>query len=345
MIALHGNSLTYQSRQLVISFEPCRNSFNCKSERQISEWIKGKQFALLYNQISLNAKAQPAEDNLRMETVAGIGQFLRDVLQLDQMRGSQSLREQIEKRAHYKQIPLAPGMHSETVLQLRNTKFDKQDNIWQPDRSQNSYDCNERLFEFIEQPNRLTYPDDAATQQIIFERDLDLTMLRRVGPSFYTMVGTVGGLLVVLFLVGQILVSCLTINAYEDHLVQTLYPTKDILKDRIKNYMAQFPPEERAKFSHLIKPDEESEKDDMLEPNLDMTRFGILRCFCRCLFSKNCFCMAFKRCARNFCCKQCAQTRAEEMFDVGREFYTNEISVSRLVKSMQHLEFKFDKEY
>jgi len=33
------------------------------------------------------------------------------------------------------------------------------------------------------------------------------------------------------------------------------------------------------------------------------------------------------------------------MFDAGREFYSNEISVSRLVKSMQHLEFKFDKEY
>jgi len=142
-----------------------------------------------------------------------------------------------------------------------------------------------------------------------------------------------------------VLVSCLTINAYEDHLVQTLYPTKDILKDRLKNYMAQFPPEERAKFSHLIKPDEKSENDDMLEPNLDMTRIGFLRCFCRCLFSKNCFCMAMKRCSRNFCCKQCAQTRTEELFDVGRDFYFNEISVSRLVKSMQHLEFKFDKEY
>ena len=40
------------------------------------------------------------------------------------------------------------------------------------------------------------------------------------------MAGILGGLLVVLYLVGSLLVSCLTVNAFEDHLISTVYPTK-----------------------------------------------------------------------------------------------------------------------
>ena len=63
-------------------------------------------------------------------------------------------------------------------------------------------------------------------------------MLRVRGPSVYAMAASLGGLIVVIYLVGSLLVSCLTIKAYEDHLVQAMYPTKDILKDRLKVYMS-----------------------------------------------------------------------------------------------------------
>lgn len=62
------------------------------------------------------------------------------------------------------------------------------------------------------------------------ERDLDLTLMRRVGPSLYSLLGILGGLIVLIWLVGSLLVSCLTVGAYEDHMVSTVYPTKDALK-------------------------------------------------------------------------------------------------------------------
>ena len=50
-----------------------------------------------------------------------------------------------------------------------------------------------------------------------------------------------GGLIVILWLVGYVIVYCLTINSFEDNMVQTMYPTKDALKKRIKEI---FPMEE-----------------------------------------------------------------------------------------------------
>ena len=58
-----------------------------------------------------------------------------------------------------------------------------------------------------------------AIQMIVIERDLDLVLLKRNQPSVYAMAGTLGGVAVVLYLLGACLVSCLTIGAYEDHVV------------------------------------------------------------------------------------------------------------------------------
>lgn len=58
-------------------------------------------------------------------------------------------------------------------------------------------------------------------------------MLRRQRPSVYALVGTFGGTIVVLYLLGYCMVGCLTVNAYEDHMVQTVYPTKETLKQRV----------------------------------------------------------------------------------------------------------------
>jgi len=145
----------------------------------------------------------------------------------------------------------------------------------------------------------------------------------------YALVGTIGGSIVILYGLGYLIVACLTVNAYEDHMVQTVYPTKETLKQRVKTYTAQFPETEQAKWSGLF-------EDDKDEPDLDVTRYGCLRCFCRCLFSQSGCCRAVLRCWRATfrCCQCCQQSKTEKMFDIGREFYPNEISVSRLVNAM-----------
>ena len=53
-----------------------------------------------------------------------------------------------------------------------------------------------------------------------------------------------GGILVILWLIGYAIVYCLTINAKEDHLVQAMYPTKEILKQRLKVYLSECSAEE-----------------------------------------------------------------------------------------------------
>ena len=57
-------------------------------------------------------------------------------------------------------------------------------------------------------------------------------------PSLYSLIGYIGGMILILWIVGYLIASCLTINAYEDHLVQAVYPTKDVLKSRIKQFSA-----------------------------------------------------------------------------------------------------------
>ena len=65
-----------------------------------------------------------------------------------------------------------------------------------------------------------------------------------MGPSIYSLAAYIGGLIVIFYIMGYLLVSCLTINAYEDHMVQTMYPTKDVLKSRVKYFSDQFPIDE-----------------------------------------------------------------------------------------------------
>ena len=47
----------------------------------------------------------------------------------------------------------------------------------------------------------------------------------------------------------------------------------------------------------------------------------------------------FRGCIRKIlCCKKCQRSRTEKLYDAGRQFYINEISVSRLVQAMHLLE-------
>lgn len=77
----------------------------------------------------------------------------------------------------------------------------------------------------------------AIIQQIVIEKDLNITVYKRQVPSLYSLVAYIGGLIVILYLIGYLMVQCLTINSYEDHLVQAVYPTKAILKSRLALYL------------------------------------------------------------------------------------------------------------
>jgi len=50
------------------------------------------------------------------------------------------------------------------------------------------------------------------------------------------MVGTIGGIAVILYLLGYFIVSCMTVGAYDDHLVQAVYPEKETLKQRVMEH-------------------------------------------------------------------------------------------------------------
>ena len=160
---------------------------------------------------------------------------------------------------------------------------------------------------------------------IVIERNLNVKVFRRLGPSIYSLLAYIGGLIVIFWLLGYLLVSCLTLNAYEDHMVSTIYPTKDILKSRLKQFSSQFPEAEQERLKDILEASPEVESEDLQEPNLDISRFGIFRCVCRCL--SGCLCKFFKR----LCCCCCKKSRTEHLFDIGRDFYKNEISVQRLV--------------
>ena len=57
-----------------------------------------------------------------------------------------------------------------------------------------------------------------------------------------------GGLIVMFWLIGYILKPFLTANAYEEHMVRAVYPTKEVLKRRLKAIVSQLPEKEQAKF-------------------------------------------------------------------------------------------------
>lgn len=71
----------------------------------------------------------------------------------------------------------------------------------------------------------------------MIEKDLNITVYKKQVPSLYSLVAYVGGLIVIIYLIGYLLVSCLTINSYDDHMVEAVYPTKAILKSRLALYM------------------------------------------------------------------------------------------------------------
>ena len=89
-----------------------------------------------------------------------------------------------------------------------------------------------------------------------FERNLDLTIKRIQGPSYYKLIAYMGGVMVVLWLIGYILEPFLTVNAYEEHILRSVYPTKDVLKRRLRTIVAQLPEKEQEKFKYK----------DLLEP-------------------------------------------------------------------------------
>ena len=97
----------------------------------------------------------------------------------------------------------------------------------------------------------------------MLERDLDLSLIRRSRKtSVYAVAGAVGGTIVVLYILGYLLVDCLTTNAYEDHMISTVYPTKEILKDRVRMHAQQFPEKEQKQWQEVFLADDVTEEND-----------------------------------------------------------------------------------
>ena len=57
-----------------------------------------------------------------------------------------------------------------------------------------------------------------------------------------------GGLIVIFWLIGYILEPFLTVNSFEEHMVRAVYPTKEVLKRRLKVIASQLPEKEQTKF-------------------------------------------------------------------------------------------------
>ena len=99
------------------------------------------------------------------------------------------------------------------------------------------------------------------------------------------------------------------------------------------------PVSEQEKLKDILEAGPDVNAKDLKHPELDVSRRSCFRCLCRCLSLNGCLCRCLKRCCRGmWCCKVCKQSRTERMFEAGREFYTNEVSVQRLVQAMQLVE-------
>ena len=324
--------MTGNNRQLVIMLtlnsyidevdQDVRN--NLKLQQQ--NWLKGKSIVLLYNERFLDVDKSIASSVPKAE--------VQNFLTLD-ADNTQSIRQTVVEQSRFYSVKLNTAWQSETRFELKNSLFDTRDDWFQPDRTMNE-DSSLTLFEFEEmktQQAQESITDALIIQQaIVIERDLNLRVYRRLGPSIYSLAAYIGGLIVIFWILGYLLVSCLTINAYEDHMVQAIYPTKDILKSRLKHFSDQFPISEQEQFKDILEAGPVIEAEDLNDPELDVSRHGFFRCFCRCLSLQGCLCRCFKRCCRAmWCCKVCKQSRTERMFEVGRQFYKNEVSVQRLV--------------
>ena len=57
-----------------------------------------------------------------------------------------------------------------------------------------------------------------------------------------------GGLIVIFWLIGYILEPFLTVNSFDEYMVRAVYPTKAVLKRRLKTIASKLPEKEQAKF-------------------------------------------------------------------------------------------------
>lgn len=57
-----------------------------------------------------------------------------------------------------------------------------------------------------------------------------------------------GGLIVIFWLIGYILEPFLTVNSFDEHMVRAVYPTKEVLKRRLKAIASKLPEKEKVKF-------------------------------------------------------------------------------------------------
>ncbi len=87
--------------------------------------LKGKNIGLLYNQVTLDVEENFEDQSLRLRAFDWISDIFSSLFSIDGLAASQSLRQVTHEASHYKEIPIAPGMFSETVMYVKNTKFDK----------------------------------------------------------------------------------------------------------------------------------------------------------------------------------------------------------------------------
>ena len=305
---------------------------NCLTTTERQNWLQGKSIVLLYNERFLDVQETESTSTIKSEVY--------DLLDLDYEPYTSSIKQLVVERSHFKAFKINTQVKTETVMMVKNGLFDKRDDWFIPDRtldfngSDTLFDLNAiPLFELKEERTEPVYEtidgdDYPILQQITIERDLGVTLYKRQNPSLYILIGYIGGIIVILWILGYLIVSCLTVNAYEDHMVSTVYPTKEALKRRIKELDAK-------KYKDVFESDPKALEDDASSPNLDVSKHGCFRCLCRCLSIQWCGCKLFRRCCRCiWCCKVCKQSRTEQLFDAGRELYTNEISVQRLVQTM-----------
>lgn len=117
----------------------------------------------------------------------------------------------------------------------------------------------------------------------------------------------------ILWLIGYCMVACLTMSAFEDHMVSTAYSSKQSLKERVKRYVKSLPESEQAKYDFVLDESLQLEAQDLREPQVDVSSNGFFRCLCRFLYSRS------FRCCSKMCCSK--DSRGEKLFDAGRSFY------------------------
>lgn len=130
---------------------------------------------------------------------------------------------------------------------MTNAKFEDINKLYWPDRTQ--AEERQNLFEFVQGAQEYfdgfsgfeKSQETNIRAMVVFSRDLDLTIMRRAGASLYYLTSFIGGLIIIFWIIGYILVSCLTMYAYEDYMVGTVYPTKTTLKNRVKRYTKELP--------------------------------------------------------------------------------------------------------